>query len=175
MSYIMLSRLMSYPTQELLDNLIEIEKVCHNLEDFSAKQKSDVNQLIQYLESISLLELQGKYVDAFDMNPSLSLHITHHLYGEESSRGTVLADLSAHYDKKGFHITDGELPDFLPLILEFLSVVSKQEAVDFINQASSALEKLRENLSQMKNPYVTILDILTTKSTRIPTKQLSYS
>ena len=168
MSYVMLSRLMSYPTQELLDNLIEIEKVCISLDDISAKHKKEIQHLIEYLESATLLELQGKYVDAFDMNPDLSLHITHHLYGEEAARGTVLADLSAHYQSKGFQITKGELPDFLPLILEFLSVLPKKEALEFINQASAALEKLKGNLRLIKSPYTTILDILTARSTRIP-------
>lgn len=84
--------------------------------------------MIEELASQDLYELQARYVDLFDRSRALSLHLFEHVHGESRDRGQAMVDLKALYESHGLEITASELPDFLPLFLEYLSLRPLEEA-----------------------------------------------
>ena len=101
--YKVLSALLEYPEQELIDHLPEIRAVIDENADIDAEESAALLKFLDFLESKSLIEVQADYVDTFDRTPEHSLHLTHHLFGEESdrNRGPALIDLSEYYKSYG--------------------------------------------------------------------------
>ncbi|PCJ18633.1 MAG: nitrate reductase molybdenum cofactor assembly chaperone [Gammaproteobacteria bacterium] len=170
-SYVLMAKLLDYPSDELLENLPIIEQSLQEASDLSAGQKQTLLKVAAEIKATPLMELQGTYVDTFDMNGKHSLHITHHLYGEEAERGLAMADLITHYQKYDLDISNGELPDFLPLILEFLSILEPAEADGFLSQAANAIDLLYKNLKESECFYAPIIGVLLAKTDRIPVQQ----
>ncbi|CAG0907646.1 unnamed protein product, partial [Darwinula stevensoni] len=115
--------LLTYPTQPLLTALPECAAI---LEQEGWLPKSTVKSLkkvIEQFEQQPLMTLQEAYVDLFDRTPSLSLHLFEHVYGESRERGQALVDLAELYREKGLVIATEELPDYLPLFLEYLALL----------------------------------------------------
>ena len=77
--------------------------------------------LLAELQTLDLYDLQERYVDLFDKTRRHSLHLFEHIHGESRDRGQAMVDLVAHYERGGLDVTANELPDYLPLFLEFLS------------------------------------------------------
>ena len=82
------------------------------------------------------------YVQTFDMTPEHDLHLTHHLFGDDRGRGPALIDLSEHYKGMGLELEKGEIPDYLPLILEFVSTLDEMQARVFLGDAAKVLKVL---------------------------------
>ena len=76
-----------------------------------------------------LYDLQERYVLLFDRTRSLSLHLFEHVHGESRDRGQAMVDLKALYERHGLHMSSSELPDHLPLFLEFLSRDSRDRGM----------------------------------------------
>ncbi len=105
-------------------------------------------------------EVQAEYVQAFDLTAEHSLHLTHHLFGEEKSRGPALIDLGEFYRSYGLKADEKELPDYLPVILEFVSTLSLDEARVFLADVSKVLKVLADNLEQSGSPYAPLVRII---------------
>ena len=169
--YLLIGKLLNYPTPSLQEHLPEIQN--RLLEDprlnLTLKQKAV--GFIHYVSTLKLLDWQARYVNTFDMKANHSLHLTHHLYGEERERGLAMADLTEHYQKAGWRIDNGELPDYLPLILEFLSTQPSEAATTFLNQAANAMHIVTDNLINIGSEYAVLLQILLSETNRIPVKQ----
>lgn len=173
--YFLIAKLLDYPTEELTQHLAEISSLVQQSTEINSAQKEKIISVIRTIESMPLLKLQGLYVDTFDMNGKHSLHITHHLYGEEGERGLAMADLVQHYQKYGWEISNGELPDYLPLILEFLSTIAVEESTAFLNQAANAIDILLQNLQQSEVFYSPLIEVILEQTNRIPVKQANFA
>jgi len=158
--YTLLARLIEYPTEALMDNLTDIPETLNRLSDMSTSEKHVVLAFAEWLDKGTLLERQATYVNLFDITPEHSLHITHHLYGESKERGPALANLVEYYRSYGFDLAERELPDYLPVILEFISGLDDIGAKVFLADASKALVTLRENLANIKSPYADMIQLL---------------
>jgi nitrate reductase delta subunit len=165
--YKILSVLLEYPEQELIDNLPEIRAIVDESTDIDAEEKGNLRKFLDHLVSMPLTELQASYVDTFDRIPEHSLHLTHHLFGEESDRdrGPALIDLGEMFKEYGVKTVTNELPDYLPLLLEFASNLDDNEATVFLSDVNKVLNTLTENLTKASSPYATPLSIIESRAT----------
>ena len=122
-----ISLLLSYPEKALLDGLAEMKQALDNSE-VPRGVPVLLSRLIHDLASLDLYEAQERYVSLFDRSRSLSLHLFEHVHGESRDRGQAMVDLKAMYEDHGFELDTKEMPDYLPLFLEFLSVLPSHEA-----------------------------------------------
>ena len=103
---------------------------------------------------------QAEYVQTFDLTAEHSLHLTHHLFGEEKSRGPALIDLGEFYKSYGLKVDEKELPDYLPVILEFVSTLSLNEARVFLADVAKVLKVLADNLEKSASAYAPLVRII---------------
>ncbi len=165
--YKILSVLLEYPEQELIDNLPEIHTIVDESTEISAAEKVSLRKLLDHLVSMPLIEIQADYVNTFDSTPEHSLHLTHHLFGEESdrNRGPALIDLSEMFKAYGVETVTNELPDYLPLMLEFASQLEGNEATVFLSDVNKVLGLLTANLTKANSPYAAPVSIIESRAT----------
>ena len=166
----LLSALLDYPDGEFMDNLrAAVEETgdvralvdsCENADAYTPEERQRLAAFIIWLLAQDRLELEGRYVQTFDLAPEHSLHLTHHIFGEEKTRGPALIDLSEYYRSYGFEHDEKELPDYLPLILEFVSELSCDEARVFLADTSKVLKVLASNLEEAESPYAPIIRLV---------------
>jgi nitrate reductase delta subunit len=112
------------------------------------------------LSGQDLYGAQARYVDLFDRTRSLSLQLYEHVHGESRDRGQAMVELLKLYSSRGLELTAKELPDHLPVFLEFLSMLPTDEAAALLGEAAHVLEALRERLKKRRSPYARVFDIL---------------
>lgn len=155
-----LSALLSYPTAELQAAVGEIRAILSEEQLAPSWALSQLDPLLNDLARLDLYELQERYVFLFDRTRSLSLHLFEHVHGESRDRGQAMVDLKTLYAEGGLEIGINELPDFLPLFLEYLSTRPVEEARAVLAEPMSVLVALRERLSKRKTPYVAVFHAL---------------
>lgn len=116
-----LSLLLNYPTRELLDDLPALKEALNSDRLLSSKGKKMICNLCDDLAGLDLYEVQERYVFLFDRTRSHSLHLFEHVHGESRDRGQALVDLREMYLNNGFAAETTELPDYVPLFLEYLA------------------------------------------------------
>lgn len=165
--YKVLSVLLEYPDQELIDNLPEIRAIVDESTYIDAEQRGGLRKFLDHLSSVPLTEIQVEYVNTFDRTPEHSLHLTHHLFGEETDRdrGPALIDLGEMFKEYGVKTVTNELPDYLPLLLEFTSQLDDSEATVFLSDIGKVLKTLTENLTKANSPYAAPLSIIESRAT----------
>lgn len=162
--YKLLSVLLEYPDQELIDHIQELREFLPQL-DADNIERDALQVFINHMQSMSLTELQADYVKTFDMVPEHSLHLTHHLFGDDKNRGPALIDLGELYKDYGVEVVTNELPDYLPLILEFTAQLDDSEATVFLADAKKVLAVLTENLTKVESPYAALLSMIENRAT----------
>jgi nitrate reductase delta subunit len=113
--YRILSALLSYPQAELQAAVPEIRQALADEPD----SLESLEPLLDYLSTTALIPLQENYVGTFDRTPSVALHLFEHIHGESRDRGQAMVDLIEEYRRHGFEPEASELPDYVPLFLEF--------------------------------------------------------
>jgi len=154
----LLSLCLAYPDAESLAALPEIRAAAAGLGDAQAREA-----LIGFLSRVEAepeLKLQEHYTAAFDMTPSASLNLTWHLMGDREDRGRALADLLAVYLQAGFEPAVGELPDFLPLMLEFLAAAAPEEPHPLIRRCLAAVPAIAARLKESGSMYAVPLELV---------------
>lgn len=155
-----LSALLSYPTQEIKDAAPEIRQVFHDEKLAPAWALRQIGRLVDEYETFDLYELQERYVFLFDRTRSLSLHLFEHVHGESRDRGQAMVDLKTLYARGGLEIGANELPDFLPLFLEYLSTRPVEEAQALLKEPLSVIAALKERLEKRNTPYTAVFRVL---------------
>jgi len=163
-----LGLLMSYPKPEWLAHLEECAATLASEEWLPKKQLSGVLGLIDTLASTDLYELQEQYVATFDRGRSHCLHLFEHIHGESRDRGQAMVNLAAAYEEKGLFIDQSELPDYLPLFLEFLSLCPADEAVGLLGEPIDIIATIAARLHERRSPYAALFDALVTLSKTRP-------
>jgi nitrate reductase delta subunit len=156
-----LSALLSYPTTELQQAAGEIRDALHGEVTLAPAAHEDIDRLIVEIADGDLFDLQERYLFLFDRTRSLSLNLFEHVHGESRDRGQAMIDLKNLYEKNGLRIGATELPDFLPLFLEFLSTCPIEEARDLLDQVAHILAALGERLVKRGSSYAVIFTVLT--------------
>ncbi len=158
--YLLLARLLDYPDRELLTHLPELQQYVTDHAAVTLEEKQALLGLLDWMQSQSPVDLQAAYVQTFDMQAEHSLHLTHHLFGDDRGRGPALIDLGEHYRANGLQADDRELPDYLPLILEYVSTLDDFQARVFLADALKVLTVLAGNLEQARSPYAALLRMI---------------
>ncbi|MGE5510437.1 MAG: nitrate reductase molybdenum cofactor assembly chaperone [Bacteroidota bacterium] len=151
-----LSALLSYPTAELQAAVPELRAALDAEGRLPQKNRDRLDRILEEIATGDLYDLQERYVLLFDRTRSLSLHLFEHVHGESRDRGQAMVDLKALYERHGLLMSSGELPDHLPLFLEFLSQIPEAEARDLLRETSHVLEAIRLRLKKRKVPYSSI-------------------
>ena len=158
--YKALSRLLDYPDAALLDHAEELRTLIRREDGLRNDERLGLEHLLDWMTGHPLLETQMLYVQTFDLTPEHSLHLTHHIYGESRDRGPALVDLSEHYKASGLDAHTGELPDYLPLLLEYASTLDGFQSGIFLHGMVQVLEKMAARLESLHNPYAPLLRAL---------------
>src|SRR5262245_59745326 len=146
--YRIVSALLTYPEQELLDALPEI---CSALPDQEEAELLD--PLLDFLSSTPLIELQENYVNTFDRSPLQAVHLFEHIHGESRDRGQAMVDLLEEYKRHGFEPVVNELPAHVPMFLEFLSLLDAETASKLLGEAIHVLAAIGNRLARKESPY----------------------
>ncbi len=155
-----LSALLSYPTAELQQAAGEIGAVFDAERLLPAQARRQVQKLIDELATGDLYDLQERYVLLFDRTRSLSLHLFEHVHGESRDRGQAMIDLKGQYEQAGLFISAAELPDFVPLFLEYLSVLPARQACETLGQPAHIFAAMAERLRKRQSPYEAVFRAL---------------
>jgi nitrate reductase delta subunit len=153
-----ISLLLQYPDEGLRQSLPSFEICVENLPHSSARDK--LVQFISYLKATPLIGLQETYTETFDLNSSTCLNLTYHLLGDDKKRGNVMAGLQQIYFEAGYDTIGGELPDYLPMMLEFLSECPDSGGAGMLWSYLGAVEKPAGLLNDSGNPYSLLLEIV---------------
>lgn len=155
-----LSALLSYPTAELQDALPELGDIIGDDKSLPSAQRKALKDLADELLAQDLYTAQEQYVALFDRGRALSLHLFEHVHGESRDRGQAMVDLIEVYRHKGFELNARELPDYVPLFLEFLSQIPRPKAKDLLADAMPVLTLLGGRLEHRESAYAAIFGAL---------------
>ncbi|MBL9096009.1 MAG: nitrate reductase molybdenum cofactor assembly chaperone [Alphaproteobacteria bacterium] len=159
-TYRALGALLTYPTEELIEALPEIRAVLVDERLIAASHIAAIDGLLDHLSAGDLMDLQDEYVRLFDRMRSLSLHLYEHLYGEARERGQAMVRLQTLYKFHGFSHTSGELPDYLPLFAEFLSLMTDRTARTILSDAAPTIEALHQRAAKKETSYAAVFAAL---------------
>jgi nitrate reductase delta subunit len=159
-TYRALAALLSYPTEGLQAATAEIAAVLAAEGIVSTAGRAAIDSLLHEIAAADIYELQERYFAQFDRSRTLSLHLFEHIHGESRDRGQAMADLVSLYASHGLEMTAGELPDFLPLFLEFLSLLPDAEARSMLAEPAIILRALTDRLAKRNTPYVAVMATL---------------
>ena len=155
-----LSGLLGYPDAGMRACLPDMRAILRAETALSAARVSELEALIESLAGGDPLATEATYVALFDRGRATSLHLFEHVHGDSRERGPALVDLARTYEKAGLYLAPGELPDYLPVVLEFVSAQPPQEARAFLGETAHILNALFGALSQRGTPYASVLGAL---------------
>ena len=155
-----ISRLMDYPTQELFDAADEMVDVINASEELSLEKRSTMVEFITTLTARDLYDAQESYGLLFDRGRALSLLLFEHVHGESRDRGQAMVELMNVYNEKGVYVDVSQLPDYIPLYLEFLSEQDTAYAQEWLGDICHLLTTLAERLIDRKCDYSILFDSL---------------
>ncbi len=155
-----LSALLTYPSEDLQRAAAELKSVLTSERVLPRAHLASVVDLIDDIAGRDLFDAQERYILLFDRTRSLSLHLFEHVHGESRDRGQAMVDLLKVYEEAGYSPTATELPDFLPLFLEFASTRPPAEAIELVGQPGHVLAALRERLAKRKSAYEAVFAAL---------------
>lgn len=173
--YRITSALMGYPDAALRDDLPEIFTVIQMKGSMTDDERQVLSRFCERLSSSDSTESEADYVRTFDMTPEHSLHLTHHLIGEDKNRGPALIDLTEFYREYGVEITKKELPDYLPLMLEFVSTLELEEGRLFLSRWNKVLRQLTANLNEAGSVYAELVGLVEARSRWVVTGDIDIA
>jgi nitrate reductase delta subunit len=152
-SFQALSALLSYPSAELKSAIPEIAAAIDAEGLVAGADRRALDPLLAEIAQRDLFDLQERYVLLFDRTRTLSLHLFEHVYGDSRDRGPAMIDLREVYLKGGMALARNELPDYLPVFLEFLASQPLAEAVKLLAEPAHVLAALDERLRKRRSSY----------------------
>lgn len=155
-----LGALLSYPSAEIREALPEIAQVVTDTTLLRPADREGILALIAMLRGSDPMEAEERYVDLFDYSRATSLHLFEHFHGDARDRGQAMVELKRIYENGGFDLSPRELPDYLPVLLEYLSCRDLAEARDMLGECADILRRIGEALAQRRSPYVAVLQAL---------------
>lgn len=155
-----LAALLAYPDQTMRGYLPEMREIVRSESALSATRQAELDALIASLANTDPLESEANYVELFDRGRTTSLHLFEHVHGDARERGPAMIDLAQTYEKAGLYLAPGELPDYLPAVLEFVSTQPPREARAFLGEMAHIFNALFSALQQRESPYASVLGAL---------------
>ena len=155
-----LAALLGYPDSRLRGHLPEMRELLRNERAISSSRLSELDALMQVLLRTDALELEAEYVALFDRGRATSLHLFEHVHGDSRDRGPAMIDLGQTYEKAGLILAEGELPDYLPAVLEFVSTQPPREARAFLGEMAHIFNAIFGALVHRDSAYASVLGAL---------------
>ena len=155
-----LSALLTYPTAELQQAAGEISEAIDAGRMIPLAVRKQLHTLLTEIETGDLFDLQERYVLLFDRTRTLSLYMFEHVHGESRDRGQAMIDLKAQYENANLVMSAAELPDFVPLFLEYLAMLPAQEACDTLGQPAHIFAAMAERLRKRESSYEAVFRAL---------------
>lgn len=163
------SLLLQYPTPELRAALAAVEE--RDLRGLRRSRKG-VRGLLERYASATVEELDRAYVETFDFSKQRSLHLTYHLHGDRRQRGIALLRLKQAYEAAGLELSSGELPDYLPLMLEF-AALHPGPGRELLGEHAVSIELVRASLRRDSNAYAPALDLVSEQLPGLSRRELA--
>lgn len=156
----MLARLLGYPDAELRSHLAALRQALQGERALPPQRLAELEALIDSIAQSAPLEAEAAYVELFDRGRATSLHLFEHVHGDSRDRGPAMIDLAQTYEKAGLFIAEGEMPDFLPVVLEFTSTQPPREAREFLAEMAHIFNAIFSALQQRGSAYASVLGAL---------------
>lgn len=154
------SALLSYPSAEMQAALGEMAGIINDSNLIAPRERDGLIGLIAALGEGDALDAEERYSDLFDRGRALSLHLFEHLHGDSRDRGTAMVELKQLYGAAGFELEGSELPDYLPVVLEYLSCRDFDEAREMLLDCAHILQVIARALIARASPYASVLQAL---------------
>lgn len=152
----LISRLLDYPTTDIAENATDIVQFIEQSDEIAQSEKHLLLNFVEERLAHDLLDWQAEYDSLFERGRSLSLLIYEHIHGESRDRGQAMVDLAAQYKLAGLDIGVRELPDYIPLFLEFVATQGEQNARDWLNDIAPVIALLAVRLEKRQNLYANL-------------------
>lgn len=147
----LLSLLLQYPTDQLVAARADLAGA-------GARHGGAIERFVKWWASEPAAELERTYVETFDFTRRNSLYLSYHVHGDRRQRGVALLRLKQRYAAAGFDLLDGELPDYLPVMLEFAALAPEDVGLAALAESRDAIELVRASLHSDRSPYALLLD-----------------
>jgi nitrate reductase delta subunit len=154
------ARLLSYPDADLRTHLKDMRAALHAEKAVPAPRMTELDTLISNLERGEALDIEAQYVELFDRGRATSLHLFEHVHGDSRERGPAMIDLAQTYEKGGLYLGPDEMPDYLPVVLEFVSTQPPKEARAFLAEMAHIFNAIFNALQQRHSAYASVLGAL---------------
>jgi nitrate reductase delta subunit len=155
-----LAALLGYPDSRLRGHLPEMMALLAADNALSDSRRGEIEALAHWLEGTDALDAETAYVETFDRGRATSLHLFEHVHGDSRERGPAMIDLAQTYAAAGLLLKEGELPDYLPVVLEFVSTQPPREAKAFLGEIAHLVNAIFSALVQRRNHYASVLGAL---------------
>jgi nitrate reductase delta subunit len=166
--YKLASVLLQYPTVALFDGLDHLDAVAAACPKGSRRPFA---KFLSWLRATPPAEVAQHYVETFDLRRRCALYLTYYRYGDTRKRGMAMLAFKSTYRTAGFEPSDDDLPDYLPLVLDFAALTPRGEALLHAHRAD--LELVRRALHQAGTPYAHIIDAVCARLPRPGTRDLA--
>ncbi len=155
-----LARLLSYPDDETREHLDELRQALHAEGAIAPARLAEIDALITSLGAQSAIDAEADYVQLFDSGRRTSLHLFEHVHGDSRDRGPAMIDLAQTFEQAGLYLSEGEMPDHLPVVLEYASTQPPREARAFLAEMAHIFNVIFSALDKRHSRYASVLGAL---------------
>lgn len=167
----LLSLLLQYPDGEIRGELASLD--LGQVEPATSSQRELLRGFLSWYLSLPLDHLRRAYVDDFDFDRRRSLHLTYQLHGDSRQRGLALLKIKTTYRAHGLVADDGELPDYLPLMLEFAALVPARDGIALLDRHRESIELVGESLRAAGSPWTPLFDLIGSAMPGLTSRQVN--
>ena len=160
LSHRALAALLSYPGAELIAHVEELRSLFAADLRLGKPEQASLGALLDHLQATDLLELQGEYVDTFDRGRAASLNLFEHVHGDSRERGQAMVDLLAMYHERQLELAVADLPDYLPVYLEYVSLLDAAAGRAQLLEVEHLIERIGATLTHRRSPYAAVFEAL---------------
>jgi nitrate reductase molybdenum cofactor assembly chaperone NarJ/NarW len=155
-----LAALLAYPDARLRGELADMAAALAEDGALSDSRRAEIEALARWLASTEPLEVEAVYVETFDRGRATSLHLFEHVHGDSRDRGPAMIDLAQTYAAAGLVLREGELPDYLPAVLEFVSTQPPLESKAFLGEIAHLVNAVFGALLARGSRYAAVMGAL---------------
>ena len=152
-----LAHLLRYPDAAFRAHTAEMQQALRTEAALPAARLAELDALLRHLATQPALDIESEYVELFDRGRRTALHLFEHVHGDSRDRGPAMIDLIQTYEKAGLFLGPNELPDYLPVVLEFASTQPPPQAREFMGEIAHIVRVIFSALAGRQSPYASVL------------------
>ncbi len=152
-----LAHLLRYPDADLRAHVDDLRDALRGEAALPAARLAELDALLLGLRQQPALRAEAEFVELFDRGRSTSLHLFEHVHGDSRDRGPAMIDLIQTYEQAGLFLRPDQLPDHLPVLLEFASSQPPATARAFLGETAHIVRAIFSALRARSSPYASVL------------------